>query len=89
MSRLYYEKAETNKTKQNFSEENERFLIKVILRWIIECLVRGHVAELFCFMSKKFSCRLNQGDRQKRGFKLNAFDLTFLFTTILEKINTL
>ena len=28
MSRLYYEKAETNKTKQNFSEENERFLIK-------------------------------------------------------------
>ena len=53
MSRLYYEKAETNKKKQNFSEENERFLIKVILRWIIECLVRGHVAELFCFMSQK------------------------------------
>lgn len=78
MSRLYYEKAETNKTKQNFSEENERFLIKVILRWIIECLVRGHVAELFCFMSQKIL-----------GLKLNAFDLTFLFTTILEKINTL
>lgn len=86
MSRLYYEKAETNKTKLLWGkwEVFNKSDIEVDY-WMFEDMLQN------CFASchKKFSCRLNQGDRQKRGLKLNTFDLTFLFTTILEKINTL